>query len=52
MAVDNGRYNIGVCRQGKKVMLVVMGTGKTKNCNDHYENGKVILEKESMVFIS
>jgi hypothetical protein len=33
-------------------MLAVMGMGETKDCNGHYENGKVILEKEYMVFIS
>jgi hypothetical protein len=46
VAVGNGRYNIGVCRQGKQLWA------REKDCNDNYENVKGKLAEEFRVFIS
>jgi len=46
VAVGNGRYNMGVCGQGKQLWA------RDKDCNNNYENGKVKLAEEYMVFVS
>jgi len=44
VAVGNGRHNIGVCRQGKQLRA------REEDCSDNYENGKVKLAEEYVVF--